>query len=384
MSAGSTVIFLGPTLSVADARSVLDAEYLPPVQLGDVWRISQERPSTIGIVDGYFHHVPAVWHKEVLYAMSLGIAVYGSASMGALRAAELSSFGMIGVGDIAEAYQNGVVRCDDEVALIHAPGEFGYESLSEPLVNIRATVNAAEQGGIISPKSAKSLLETARSLYYSDRTWPRVLSSTDANCEELSAFDAWLPVGRVDQKRADALAMLNRIRADSVTANRSLQPVKGTFAPTVLWQEFMRRETPLRSVLDEFLLHDPLSADVSDAIGRAHRGEPVDWYCLLAGQPEWPRRCRRARLKSSVVGARESEPSAACAENLFAWFFAKRLGWPGDLAGFLFVRGWTDPNTVLRVAVREADFLNACTGDSFDFVAPLALRTPANTQGFAG
>jgi hypothetical protein len=70
-------------------------------------------------VDGYFERVPAVWHKEVLWAISQGIRVYGSASMGALRAAELSAFGMIGIGKIFEWYRDGVIERDDEVAVAH-------------------------------------------------------------------------------------------------------------------------------------------------------------------------------------------------------------------------------------------------------------------------
>lgn len=364
MSVGGTVVFLGPTLAVADARSVLDAEYLPPVQLGDVWRISQERPRAIGIVDGYFHQVPAVWHKEILYAMSVGIAVYGSASMGALRAAELGPYGMIGVGDVAEGYRRGILDGDDEVALLHAEVEHGYRSFSEPLVNIRATVNAARLAGVVSATTAESLLAAARSLFYPDRAWPRVLRSTDAPPDELDALAAWLPAGRIDQKRADALAMLGRIGADAAGANGPPQPVAGAFAPTVLWHEFVRRETPLQAVLDEFLLEEPVSAHVGDAIARARRCEPVDWYGVLSAQPEWPERCRRARLKCSAATGRNGEPSGADADNLLAWFFTERLGWPNDLAGFLLARGWTDPRTVLRVAAREAAYSGVRTDPS--------------------
>ena len=60
-----------------------------PSAQGDVYRVAQERPSAIGIVDGYFEGVLSVWHKEILWAMAEGIHVFGSASMGALRAAEL-------------------------------------------------------------------------------------------------------------------------------------------------------------------------------------------------------------------------------------------------------------------------------------------------------
>ena len=90
------VVFLGPTLSHDDARDVLDAEYRPPAAHGDVLRAALRRPRAIGLVDGVFERVPAVWHKEILFALSEGVHVYGAASMGALRAAELDAFGMRG------------------------------------------------------------------------------------------------------------------------------------------------------------------------------------------------------------------------------------------------------------------------------------------------
>jgi hypothetical protein len=136
-------VFLGPTLDRAEALALLGAEYLPPVQLGDVWRISQENPPAIGMVDGYFERVPAVWHKEILYALSRGIPVHGAASMGALRAAELAGFGMVPVGDIAAAHLSGALTCDDEVALLHDDGELGYRHPPLPATapgSIRSTV----------------------------------------------------------------------------------------------------------------------------------------------------------------------------------------------------------------------------------------------------
>ena len=46
----------------------------PPVGQGDVYRAATRyRPRAIGIVDGYFHQVPSVWHKEILWAMAEGI-----------------------------------------------------------------------------------------------------------------------------------------------------------------------------------------------------------------------------------------------------------------------------------------------------------------------
>jgi hypothetical protein len=59
-----------------------------------VYQATQSHPAIIGLIDGYFEVTPTVWHKEILWAMAQGIHVHGSASIGALRAAELCSFGM--------------------------------------------------------------------------------------------------------------------------------------------------------------------------------------------------------------------------------------------------------------------------------------------------
>ncbi len=99
-------VFAGPTISRDEvARRQPTSICLPPVAQGDVYRVAQGRPGAIGIIDGYFEGALSVWHKEILWAMAEGIHVFGSASMGALRAAELHAFGMRGVGPIFEAYR---------------------------------------------------------------------------------------------------------------------------------------------------------------------------------------------------------------------------------------------------------------------------------------
>ena len=143
-------IFTGPTISPTEASAELKAVYLPPAAEGDVYRVALHRPQAIGIIDGYFQSVPTVRHKEILWAMSRGIHVFGSASMGALRAAELLPFGMEGVGAVFELYRDGIFEDDDEVAVAHGPAETGFVSASEAMVNIRQTLREAERLGIIS------------------------------------------------------------------------------------------------------------------------------------------------------------------------------------------------------------------------------------------
>jgi len=212
----SAVIFAGPSLSRDPAKDGQDLILLPPAAQGDVYRAALKSPLAIGLIDGFFETVPAVWHKEILFALFKGIHVFGAASMGALRAAELHSFGMVGVGRIFEAYRDGAIEDDDEVAVVHGPAELDYVPLTEAMVNVRATVARAESESILGASSAQTILKCAKAMFYKERTWSRLLGlahAADASASECNAFEAWLPSGRVDQKRVDALLLLREIRA---------------------------------------------------------------------------------------------------------------------------------------------------------------------------
>jgi hypothetical protein len=239
-------IFTGPTLPPAEAASILDAEYLPPAAIGDVYKAAKTGPWAIGIIDGFFESTPSVWHKEVLWAMAQGIHVFGASSMGALRAAELADFGMIGVGAIFEAYRDGAIEDDDEVAVVHGPPELGYVQLNEAMVNIRATLAKATDTGVLSAATAAALTETAKSLYYKQRSYERLLAEATArrlSAEELDRLKAWLPANQVNQKRLDAIAMLRAI-AEARAAALEPKPVSYVFEHTTLWEAVERQFGP--------------------------------------------------------------------------------------------------------------------------------------------
>jgi len=234
------VVFAGPTLAATDIRKLLDATVLPPVAQGDVYRAAREKPPAIGIIDGYFDGVPSVWHKEILWAIEQGIAVFGSASMGALRAAELTDFGMIGVGTIFDAYLSGEISDDDEVAVLHAPAELGFASLSEPMVSVRATVERARGAGILTATAADLIISTAKALHYRDRTWD-ALAVRLAGEPGMVEFFAWRPAGQVDAKREDACAMLARMASFlGGEADQGGQQAHRT-ERTLVWKSLVRR-----------------------------------------------------------------------------------------------------------------------------------------------
>jgi hypothetical protein len=218
-----TVVFVGPTLRADEVRALLPRAVLaPPVACGDLLGMLRARRHVdrIAIIDGYFEGRAAVWHKEILLALERGIAVYGAASMGALRAAELAAFGMVGVGVIYRAYRRGELVADDEVAVGHAPAELGYTAFCDPLVNIRFGLARAVRARIVRARIADQLLELARARHYRERTWRLLLDDAvgaGVPATQLAALARW---PKPDQKAADARALLRRVGRDASGAQR--------------------------------------------------------------------------------------------------------------------------------------------------------------------
>lgn len=258
----TTVVFAGPTIGAKDVQALLPgAIVLPPASQGDIYRSAVQGAKVIGLIDGYFEGMPSVWHKEILWAVEQGIAVFGSASMGALRAAELSGFGMIGVGRIYEAYASGAICDDDEVAVLHSPAELGFAPLSEPMVSIRATVEGAAREGVLDGEQAEAVLQAAKTRFYQQRTWKQILADMpEAPWKDL--FSDWIATGTVDAKREDAQEMLVRMAAFPDAKSRAFGEAHEPMERTLAWQELERRiaaqggtlQDAGRQVLDELRL----------------------------------------------------------------------------------------------------------------------------------
>ncbi len=238
----SICVFLGPSLPMDEARAILPAIYLPPVKRGDVVEaVHRHDPHTIAIVDGYFEAVPSVWHKELLWALDRGIALCGAASMGALRAAELSQFGMVGIGRIFESYASGrfvpfdgPFEDDDEVAVVHGPAEIGYAA-SDAMVDMRATLAAAREAGIIDAQTMQDIAATAKAIFYKRRNWAAVLETADLSADTRAGLEDWIRANRVFQKRIDATALLRHL-AERTDAPKA-PPFR--FERTLLWEDAM-------------------------------------------------------------------------------------------------------------------------------------------------
>lgn len=296
----TTCLFLGPSLPLDEARSRLpDARFLPPAQHGDVVAaVERWSPALIGVIDGYFRNTPSVWHKEILWALSRGVHVFGAASMGALRAAELESFGMIGIGKVFEGFRAGALPpfdglCgDDEVAVVHGPAESGYVVATDALVNIRCTLEAARSDGVIDETVASALLERARALHFPERTYARVLElAREHGTSEpaLQRLADWLPAGKVDQKRRDALSLVEHL-AELQSARPSPHDACFAFEPTEIWNDALPAMRARRSERGDLA---------------SHRRDVIDE--LRLNESAYVKAKREAILRSVLIAATEPD-----------------------------------------------------------------------------
>lgn len=226
------VLFAGPSL-FGQAFDAAGLDLRPPARQGDIHRAVCDGADAIGLIDGVFGFVPSVWHKEILFALSEGIHVLGGASLGALRAAECVSFGMEPVGEIANAYASGARYEDADVCLAHAPGEMDFMPLSEPLVDVEASVANLLDRGQITGEQAWAWLEAARQLYFADRTVEAMVERAGLPAELCEAYRRH----RVGVKGRDALLVVARLR--SLPDGRGAAPEGWSFRASDPWRAYL-------------------------------------------------------------------------------------------------------------------------------------------------
>jgi hypothetical protein len=234
---GLPVVFVGPTLDASEASRVLEAAYLPPAAQGTIVSAVQRfKPSAILLIDGSFQLEPAVRHKELLWAMSVGVPVIGAGSMGALRAAELWPYGVHGVGAIYRWYRRCHFAPDDAVAVLHGPPELGCRPMTQALVDLRLTFRVAERRGRIDAALRRRLEAEAGRLNFRDRTLDQVVEAAlgpNADAGSRRHLVVELQASFTSQKKIDALqalAWLNSCNHRNLLPDPALRPFRFTAA----------------------------------------------------------------------------------------------------------------------------------------------------------
>lgn len=205
------LVFAGPSLHGLTISSCDAFDLAPPAACGDIMRAALGGREIIGLIDGVFESGPAVWHKEILFALAAGQRVFGAASMGALRAAECWQFGMVGIGAIFEDYRTGRRSSDADVALVYGPAELGYMPLSVPLVDVEDWISRLLAAGILATARATPMLQEARRLNFKQRSWERLLTAAGLGADDQRPLLGWITASGPSAKARDALQLLERI-----------------------------------------------------------------------------------------------------------------------------------------------------------------------------
>lgn len=260
-------VYCGPTITAGQVSRILPGAVIhPPVRHGDLLAESLAPGDTVIIIDGVFFQAPPVRHKEILHLLAGGVRVAGAASMGALRAAELHQYGMIGIGKIFAAYRDGVITADDEVAVAHTPD--GYAPLSEAMADIRFNLERATAAGVISDREARHLAVQLKAVHYPSRTWAMMYAKAAPDLQPAAGrLRQWAAQngGFRSQKTDDARQALE------MAASGTLPPARpGSWAhgdwENIFLRDWLARfrgtmthgvHIPLELVLRHQQIHDP-------------------------------------------------------------------------------------------------------------------------------
>jgi hypothetical protein len=209
--------FVGPSLGGYSASPGIDL--LPPATRGALMAAVKAGYTRIGFIDGAIEDASRVPLREVRQALATpDVELLGGASMGAIRAVQLESAGMRGVGRVFRLLRHGGVVDSDEVYVLHAPAALHYRCLTLPLVNIRYTLRSIRRSGHLALTDEQAILQYMHDVPWFDRDRHSLSAAVYAICggsrctRVLQAFESLYR----DVKREDALLVLSMLQNRSV------------------------------------------------------------------------------------------------------------------------------------------------------------------------
>ena len=166
-------VYAGLSAQSSDVQSILPgARCAPPVQRGDILADIEDGVNSILILDGLFHQALSVSPSEIMDALRRGIRVFGASSMGALRAAELEAYGMVGVGEIFEHIRNADAFRDDFLGQVFIDGWPQIQEASVTYVEFEINLTLLLRRRRISRATYDYLSALYAELHYTERNLP--------------------------------------------------------------------------------------------------------------------------------------------------------------------------------------------------------------------
>lgn len=205
-------IYSGLSLNQNEISAIIpEAHFSEPIKRGDLQHDLEAGYHVIGIVDGVFYRNLAVSPTEIFDALRFGVQVFGSSSMGALRAAEMHPYGMIGVGRIFEHLKTSPYFCDEKLGQVF----FDFEGRKTSLAGIdfELFLEDAARRGKISSQLSKKLIRFYSKRHFTERSLDQVrLSLNETPLTPQERFSASKVLANlVSTKKLDGIKLLNKI-----------------------------------------------------------------------------------------------------------------------------------------------------------------------------
>ncbi len=182
------IVFGGPSLRLASKKYKDDFEFHGPVRRGDLHRLLEnEKQGCVLITDGVFGESMAVTPCECIDMLNAGWQLFGTSSIGALRAADCSNVGMIGIGNVFLGYQMGYYHSDSDVAVLYEATT--HTELSVSYVHADFLARKISSIYSISGPTRRLLLSEVRKIPWFERS-PQLISKIFSHYFAESSIDS--------------------------------------------------------------------------------------------------------------------------------------------------------------------------------------------------
>lgn len=242
----TTVLFAGPSLYGLETKKYKWIDIYGPACQSDIYSILNHKLyRRIILADGLYKSIPAPWHKEILMALEMNIEVYGVASLGALRAAELDVYGMEGSGKIYDYIRSNVVD-DSEVAVVHKPKMNKWEAMTLAHVEIKYWSEEMRKQKKITNETYEHIINWSKRTHFERRTKKGLIKelSLTVNAPKALVDQTWF-----SQKQQDLAKLLENLDSQTAEQNKSRER-DWNLANTPYIYRQISKDTSLLPILD--------------------------------------------------------------------------------------------------------------------------------------
>ncbi len=200
-----THIYTGTSLKIASKSE--DVIVHPPIVRGDLINSKYRKGDSVLIIDGFFHQRESVDLTEIKHTIHSGILVYGTSSMGALRAVEAQALGMKGFGYIYRLLRRQAIVDDEIVAQLVNP--IDYTPITYALIDVYYAIKQLRINNSINDSQYFDLVRMMSTSHYSERDSTTLISAmaqVGANQELLTN-----EIDQGSRKKRDAIIAVERL-----------------------------------------------------------------------------------------------------------------------------------------------------------------------------